>query len=131
MLRGGLALGRNTAFGLSRNKPRAALQWRRTFASAITDLKTLPKAGEKLHGFTVQRAKHIPELEMTAIQLEHDKTGAGYIHVARDDKNNVFAIAFKTHPTDKTGVPHILEHVTLCGSKKYEGGHFHHQMPPC
>jgi len=26
---------------------------------------------------------------------------------------------FKTIPQDSTGVPHILEHVTLCGSQKY------------
>ncbi|OAG35081.1 hypothetical protein AYO21_10754 [Fonsecaea monophora] len=63
--------------------------------------------------------RHVPELHLTALRLEHDKTGAEYLHVARDDKNNVFAINFKTNPTDRTGLPHILEHVTLCGSEKY------------
>ncbi|CAD6503276.1 BgTH12-02943 [Blumeria graminis f. sp. triticale] len=77
------------------------------------------KAGDKLHGFTLLRSKHIPELELTALQLQHDKTGADYIHIARDDPNNVFSIAFKTNPPDHTGVPHVLEHTTLCGSKKY------------
>jgi Zn-dependent M16 (insulinase) family peptidase len=38
--------------------------------------------------------------------------------VARDDENNVFSIGFKTNPPDATGVPHILEHVTLCSSEK-------------
>ena len=61
----------------------------------------------------------MPELHLTALKLEHDKTGAQYLHVDRDDKNNVFAINFKTNPTDRTGLPHILEHVTLCGSEKY------------
>ena len=61
----------------------------------------------------------MPELHLTALKLEHDKTGAEYLHVARDDKNNVFAINFKTNPPDRTGLPHILEHVTLCGSEKY------------
>ena len=67
----------------------------------------------------LKRKKHVPELQLTAFQLEHKKTGAEYLHVARDDKNNVFSIGFKTNPPDHTGVPHILEHTTLCGSQKY------------
>jgi hypothetical protein len=90
---------------------------KRSYA-AITDLRQLPQPGDKLHGFTVQRAKSVPELQLAAIQFQHDKTGADYIHIARDDKNNVFAIGFKTNPNDDTGVPHILEHTTLCGSEK-------------
>ncbi|RYP45716.1 hypothetical protein DL769_011443 [Monosporascus sp. CRB-8-3] len=86
---------------------------------AITELSRYPKPGEKLHGFTLLRAKHVPELELTALHLKHDKTGADYLHIARDDSNNVFSIGFKTNPPDDTGVPHILEHTTLCGSEKY------------
>lgn len=63
--------------------------------------------------------KEVPELELIAFQLQHDKTGADYLHIARDDSNNVFSIGFKTNPPDDTGVPHILEHTTLCGSEKY------------
>jgi hypothetical protein len=92
--------------------------WRKSYAT-LTDLSSYPKPGEQLHGFTLQSAEHIPELEMTALRLQHDKTGADYLHVARDDANNVFSIGFKTNPPDSTGVPHILEHITLCGSKKY------------
>ncbi|EXJ65534.1 hypothetical protein A1O7_01875 [Cladophialophora yegresii CBS 114405] len=91
---------------------------RRGYAS-VTDLEAYPKSGESIHGFTLKQIKHVPELHLTALRLEHDKTGAEYLHVARDDKNNVFAINFKTNPTDRTGLPHILEHVTLCGSQKY------------
>ena len=90
---------------------------RRLYAT-VTELSSYPKPGEQLHGFTLERAQHIPELELTALQLRHDKTGAEYLHVARDDKNNVFSIGFKTNPPDDTGVPHILEHTTLCGSEK-------------
>ncbi|TVY60797.1 Mitochondrial presequence protease, partial [Lachnellula suecica] len=86
---------------------------------AVTGLAQYPKPGEKLHGFTLLRSKHVPELELTALHLQHDKTGADYLHVAREDKNNVFSIGFKTNPPDDTGVPHILEHTTLCGSEKY------------
>ncbi|KAI1468583.1 Metalloenzyme, LuxS/M16 peptidase-like protein [Daldinia caldariorum] len=86
---------------------------------AATELSQYPKPGEKLHGFTLLRTKHVPELELTALHLRHDKTGADYLHIARDDSNNVFSIGFKTNPPDDTGVPHILEHTTLCGSQKY------------
>lgn len=91
---------------------------RRGYA-AVTDPASFPKVGEQLHGFTLKRIKQVPELELTALQLQHDKTGAEYLHIARDDANNVFSIGFKTNPPDDTGVPHILEHTTLCGSEKY------------
>jgi Zn-dependent M16 (insulinase) family peptidase len=87
--------------------------------ATTTQPASYPKPGEHLHGFTLQRVKHVPEFQLTALQFQHDKTGAEYIHVARDDKNNVFSISFKTNPPDDTGVPHILEHVTLCGSDKF------------
>jgi len=90
---------------------------RRTFAS-IVEPGAYPKPGEQLHGFTLKRTQHVPELELTALHLQHDKTGAEYLHVARNDSNNVFSIGFKTNPPDATGVPHILEHTTLCGSEK-------------
>ncbi|CBX97173.1 similar to presequence protease [Plenodomus lingam JN3] len=82
-------------------------------------VSSFPNVGEKLHGFTLKRVKQVPELELTALHLEHDKTGADYLHIAREDANNVFSIGFKTNPPDATGVPHILEHTTLCGSQKY------------
>jgi len=86
--------------------------------ASVTDIKRYPKPGDALHGFTLQRAEHFPELELTALRFSHDKTGADYLHVARDDSNNVFSIGFKTNPPDATGVPHILEHTTLCGSQR-------------
>ncbi|APA09407.1 hypothetical protein sscle_05g041770 [Sclerotinia sclerotiorum 1980 UF-70] len=92
---------------------------RQAARKGVTELAQYPKPGEKLHGFTLLRSKHVQELELTALHLKHDKTGADYLHVAREDKNNVFSIGFKTNPPDDTGVPHILEHTTLCGSKKY------------
>lgn len=89
-----------------------------TTSSAVTDPSRFPPVGTQLHGFTLKRVKEVPELELTALELQHDKTGADYLHIARDDQNNVFSIGFKTNPPDDTGVPHILEHTTLCGSEK-------------
>ncbi|KAE8847050.1 hypothetical protein HRS9122_03957 [Pyrenophora teres f. teres] len=91
---------------------------RRGYA-AITHVSNFPSVGEQLHGFTLKRVKQVPELELTALHLQHDKTGAEYLHIAREDTNNVFSIGFKTNPPDATGVPHILEHTTLCGSERY------------
>lgn len=90
----------------------------RRMVSTVTDLSCYPSVGERLHGFTVKETKHVPELHLSAILLKHEKTDADYLHIARDDKNNVFGIGFKTNPPDATGVPHILEHTTLCGSEK-------------
>ncbi|KAI4266339.1 MAG: hypothetical protein L6R38_008812 [Xanthoria sp. 2 TBL-2021] len=92
---------------------------RRGLATALTDSRNDLQVGQQLNGFTLRRQQHVPELQLTAYDLQHDKTGAEYLHIHRDDKNNVFSIGFKTNPPDDTGVPHILEHTTLCGSQKY------------
>jgi len=103
---------------VSRTGTKLLQQARSRSYATTTGVNNLPQVGEQLHGFTVKRTRNVPELELTALHLQHDKTGAEYLHVARDDKNNVFSIGFKTNPPDKTGVPHILEHLALCGSEK-------------
>lgn len=75
--------------------------------------------GQVIHGFKVDKIAVVDEVNLGAIQLTHLSTGAQYLHLARDDSNNVFSVAFRTPPSDSTGVPHILEHITLCGSKRY------------
>jgi hypothetical protein len=50
----------------------------------------------------------------------HIKSGAELLSVAVDDDNKVFGITLRTPPDDSTGVPHILEHSVLCGSRKYK-----------
>ncbi|PNJ15137.1 PITRM1 isoform 4, partial [Pongo abelii] len=66
-----------------------------------------------------RRVTSVPELFLTAVKLIHDDTGARYLHLAREDTNNLFSVQFRTTPMDSTGVPHILEHTVLCGSQKY------------
>jgi len=75
--------------------------------------------GDVVHGFTVQKIVPIDEFQLTAVTLEHKNTGAKYLHLARNDSNNVFSVGFRTTPTDDTGVAHILEHTVLCGSQLY------------
>ncbi|XP_011829115.1 PREDICTED: presequence protease, mitochondrial-like [Mandrillus leucophaeus] len=61
----------------------------------------------------------VPELFLTAMKLSHDDTGARYLHLAREDRNNLLSVQFHTTPMDSTVVPHILKHTVLCGSRKY------------
>ncbi|KAF9983611.1 Mitochondrial presequence protease [Mortierella antarctica] len=77
------------------------------------------KPGKSVHGYTVLETRHVKELELDAIRLKHEKTGAEHLHIARDDSNNVFGVGFATPPDNSAGVPHILEHTTLCGSRSY------------
>ncbi|XP_046665793.1 presequence protease, mitochondrial [Homalodisca vitripennis] len=77
------------------------------------------REGQELEGFTVQQITNIPEFQLKAIRLQHDDTRAQYLHLQREDTNNAFSIHLRTTPFDSSGVPHILEHTTLCGSKKY------------
>ncbi|KAI9205690.1 presequence protease [Polychytrium aggregatum] len=77
------------------------------------------QVGRVVHGFRVVQVKPIPDFDQVAVRLKHIKTNADYLHVFKDDANNVFSVAFQTAPRDSTGVPHILEHTTLCGSEKY------------
>jgi len=120
MLRGlsrSIGQGRARVLGWPQSRHAWQRRCRRGHAS-VTNVKQYPHPGQIIHGFTLKRTKHVPELQLTAFHLEHNKTGAEYLHVARDDKNNVFSVGFKTNPPDDTGVPHILEHTTLCGSQK-------------
>ncbi len=91
---------------------------RRKYATITDSSNSPPKIGEELHGFILKRSESVPELKLTASLFQHVKTDAEYLHVARNDQNNVFSVGFKTNPPDATGVPHILEHTTLCGSEK-------------
>ena len=61
----------------------------------------------------------IKEINSNAKLLKHIKSGARILLLSNDDNNKVFQVGFRTPPTDDTGLPHILEHSTLCGSKKF------------
>ena len=77
------------------------------------------QAGDRIGGYRVERVEAIAELGITLIALEHAATGARHVHLANADAENAFSVAFKTVPTDSTGVAHILEHTVLCGSRQY------------
>ncbi len=76
-------------------------------------------AGELVYGFRMLRVELIPEIRITAYEIEHEATGAKVIHLHCDDRENLYSVGFRTPPENSTGVPHILEHSVLAGSEKY------------
>lgn len=72
-----------------------------------------------IHGFELIREQEIRELNSQARFYRHVRTGAELLSVANDDENKCFGVTFKTPPPDSTGLPHILEHSVLGGSRKY------------
>jgi hypothetical protein len=69
--------------------------------------------------FDIKEERRIEELASLAQLYTHKKTGAQVLVMKNQDENKVFSIAFRTPPDDSTGLPHILEHSVLCGSRKY------------
>ncbi|KAL3350623.1 hypothetical protein AABB24_023181 [Solanum stoloniferum] len=70
-------------------------------------------------GFEKVSEQFIHECKSKAVLYKHKKTGAEVMSVSNDDENKVFGVVFRTPPKDSTGIPHILEHSVLCGSRKY------------
>ncbi|KAJ6846552.1 presequence protease 1, chloroplastic/mitochondrial-like [Iris pallida] len=105
------------------------LHQRRSFSLAPVAVSTSPKEtfrdvddshaiAERL-GFEKISEQIIDECKSTAVLYKHKKTGAEIMSVSNSDENKVFGIVFRTPPKDSTGIPHILEHSVLCGSRKY------------
>ena len=72
-----------------------------------------------VNGFRVIDQDHIKEIGADAYVMQHIKSGAKLIYIDSEDDNKVFYICFRTTPNNSKGIPHILEHSTLCGSRKY------------
>ncbi len=85
----------------------------------MTDLKINFQLNDKIDGFLVKAITMLSELNLVAVQLEHNKTGARILHLYNDDAENLFSISFPTPPPNDTGVPHIMEHAVLSGSRKF------------
>ena len=70
-------------------------------------------------GYTLQQSEYIKEIDCTVNLYEHDKTKARILYMENNDPHKTFGITFRTPPHDSTGVPHIIEHSVLCGSRKF------------
>lgn len=63
--------------------------------------------------------EYLPDIKSAGIVYRHKKSGARVCVISNDDENKLFCAAFRTPPKNSTGVPHIIEHTVLCGSKNY------------
>ncbi|GIL59935.1 hypothetical protein Vafri_14588 [Volvox africanus] len=91
-----------------------------TEAPAAPSTPPLPDSiKNKAHGFTLQCTQFVKEYGSYVLLYKHDKTGAELISVPNSDENKTFGVVFRTPVDDSTGIPHILEHSVLCGSRKY------------
>lgn len=75
----------------------------------IRDLKT----------YELVKEEDLKGIQSKGYMLKHKKSGARVLLIENDDENKVFSIGFRTPPSDSTGVPHIMEHSVLCGSKNF------------
>lgn len=74
---------------------------------------------EELKAYDLVEKQDLPEVKGTGYVLSHKKTKARVCVICNDDNNKVFTIGFRTPPEDDMGIPHIMEHSVLCGSKKF------------
>ena len=63
--------------------------------------------------------EYLDDIKSAGIVFRHKKSGARVCVISNDDENKMFCAAFRTPPENSTGVPHIIEHTVLCGSKNY------------
>ena len=75
--------------------------------------------GKIYYGFKLEDEYEVKEIQSIARIFTHEKSGAKLLHLENSDHNKVFSIGFRTPPSDSTGVPHIIEHCVLSGSRKY------------
>ena len=72
-----------------------------------------------IHGFRLLKTQTIHEVDSEAFEFVHEKSGARLFFLQNSDDNKVFSITFRTPPYDDMGLPHVVEHSTLCGSRKF------------
>ncbi|XP_009135620.1 presequence protease 1, chloroplastic/mitochondrial [Brassica rapa] len=116
-LRRGLRVPSTAVRGVNRQLSRLSVR-----AVATQPAPSYPDVGqdeaEKL-GFEKVSEEFISECKSKATLFKHKKTGCEVMSVSNEDENKVFGIVLRTPPKDSTGIPHILEHSVLCGSRKY------------
>ena len=75
-----------------------------------------------LSAYELVKEEELKGIKSHGMLLKHKKSGARILLIENDDDNKVFNIGFRTPPSDSTGVPHIMEHSVLCGSKNFPAG---------
>ena len=112
----------------AKNDARRAVAPRRGAMTTVSAVSEPAKAASEfakmtapanLHGFELVREDYIAEYDAKAFLFRHAKTGAEVMSLSNEDENKTFGVTFRTPPSNSTGIPHILEHSVLCGSRKY------------
>lgn len=112
-------------FRKSRNYSSIAIKKDKDSDGSKKPIKPVPKKalqleiGKSYFQFECKEKQFYPEFNMTAFLLEHERLHTKYMHIQRNDLNNVFSVNFRTPVMNSSGLPHILEHLVLCGSKKF------------
>lgn len=75
---------------------------------------------EKINAYELIQQENLSDLKSEGYLLRHKKSGAKVVLLENEDENKVFYVGFRTPVDDSTGVPHILEHSVLCGSKNFQ-----------
>ncbi len=89
------------------------------FPELPDDKVELPQAGDTVYGFTVKEIHPFSMLGAQIVLFEHERTGAQLVYIANEDTNRVYQLTFLTDAVDNKGLPHVFEHSTLDGSRKY------------
>lgn len=75
--------------------------------------------GKDYNGFALVSIDDLPDYKTKAVYLRHKTTGLEVYHILKDDKENLYAFAFRTVEKNSKGMAHIMEHSVLCGSEKF------------
>lgn len=86
-------------------------------------MKTIPEQrfqpGQEHGAFRIRAVTPVPATRSIAYEIVHPRSGARILHLHNQDTENLFSITFPTTPPDDCGLPHILEHAVLSGSKRF------------
>ena len=74
---------------------------------------------KRLQAYELMQEQELKGIQSKGYLLRHKKSGARIVLIENEDENKVFSVGFRTPPQDSTGLPHILEHSVLCGSKNF------------
>ena len=73
-----------------------------------------------MYSYKLLDKKNNPSLGYEAERYLLDEYNSEHIHLKNKSKELVFMVMFRTIPENSSGVAHILEHTTLCGSEKFK-----------
>ena len=75
--------------------------------------------GKEYKNFILLAIEDVPDYKCKSVFLRHKRTGLEVFHLIKNDRENLFAFAFRTAAKDSKGTAHIMEHSALCSSEKF------------